>query len=76
MLHDKAVSSMTVATKAFNDPSDLGRVTQVLLSLQHAFEMLLKSALVQKRRQGLRQEVGPIDPLLCLRGPGGGALGS
>lgn len=38
---------MTVATKAFNDPSDIGRVTQVLLSLQHAFEMLLKSALVQ-----------------------------
>lgn len=47
MLHDKAVASITVATTAFNSPVDTGRVTQVLLNLQHAFEMLLKAALVQ-----------------------------
>lgn len=47
VLHDKAISSITVATTAFNSPNDVGRVTQVLLSLQHSFEMLLKSALVQ-----------------------------
>jgi hypothetical protein len=49
VLHDKAISSITVATTAFNSPSDIGRVTQVLLSLQHSFEMLLKAALVQHR---------------------------
>jgi len=47
VLKRKAVSSLTVATTAFNSPHDDGRVTQVLLSLQHAFEMLLKAALVQ-----------------------------
>ncbi|NHT16138.1 hypothetical protein G6556_00290 [Cellulomonas sp. IC4_254] len=47
VLKIKALSSLTVATTAFNSPHDEGRVTQVLLSLQHAFEMLLKAALVQ-----------------------------
>lgn len=32
---------------AFNSPYDDGRVTDVLLRLQHAFEMLLKASLVQ-----------------------------
>lgn len=32
---------------AFNSPDDHGRTTVVLLLLQHAFEMLLKAALVQ-----------------------------
>lgn len=35
---------------AFNSPYDDGRVTSVLLHLQHAFEMLLKAVLVQKGR--------------------------
>lgn len=48
VLRRKALSSLTVATTAFNSPHDEGRVTQVLLSLQHAFEMLLKAALVQQ----------------------------
>jgi hypothetical protein len=39
--------SITVATTAFDSSHDTGRVTQVLLSLQHAVEMLLESALVQ-----------------------------
>ena len=47
ILHDKALASITVATTAFNSPVDTGRVTQVLLNLQHSFEMLLKAALVQ-----------------------------
>jgi hypothetical protein len=49
VLHDKAISSITVATSAFNSPTDTGRVTQVLLGVQHAFEMLLKAGLVQNR---------------------------
>jgi hypothetical protein len=47
VLRGKALSSLTVATAAFNSPHEEGRTTQVLLSLQHAFEMLLKGALVQ-----------------------------
>ncbi|WP_298207716.1 DUF3644 domain-containing protein [Ferrimicrobium sp.] len=47
ILRDKAFSSMRTAMTAFNDPCDDGRPTVVLLHLQHAFEMLLKAALVQ-----------------------------
>jgi hypothetical protein len=47
VLKRKALSSLITATEAFNSPHDEGRVTQVLLHLQHAFEMLLKAALVQ-----------------------------
>jgi hypothetical protein len=46
-LHGKALSSMRTAMTAFNSPYDDGRPTVVLLHLQHAFEMLLKAALVQ-----------------------------
>lgn len=46
-LHGKALSSMRTAMTAFNSPHDDGRPTAVLLHLQHAFEMLLKAALVQ-----------------------------
>ena len=38
---------MRSAMAAFNSPDDDGRATGVLLHLQHAFEMLLKAALVQ-----------------------------
>ncbi|WP_410582514.1 DUF3644 domain-containing protein [Amycolatopsis sp. lyj-108] len=47
VLKAKAVGSLTCAVEAFNSPHDTGRVTRVLLHLQHAFEMLLKAALVQ-----------------------------
>jgi hypothetical protein len=40
---------MRVPMTAFNSPQDDGRVTAVLLHLQHTFEMLLKAALVQDR---------------------------
>jgi hypothetical protein len=49
ILKDKAISSLRRATAAFNSYDDDGRVTTVLLHLQHAFEMLLKAALVQRR---------------------------
>lgn len=47
VLKGKALASLTCAVEAFNSPHDTGRVTRVLLHLQHAFEMLLKAALVQ-----------------------------
>lgn len=48
ILQRKAIESFTVAVAAFNSPHEVGRVTQVLLHMQHAFEMLLKASLVQK----------------------------
>jgi hypothetical protein len=52
VLKSKAITSLRSAVAAFNDPDDSGRHTRVLLALQHAFEMLLKAALVHKQRPG------------------------
>jgi len=46
VLKAKSVASLRSSVAAFNDPDDDGRHTRVLLTLQHAFEMLLKAALV------------------------------
>jgi hypothetical protein len=48
ILKGKALSSLRRALGSFNSYDDDGRVTDVLQKLQHAFEMLLKAALVQK----------------------------
>jgi hypothetical protein len=50
---------MRTAMTAFNSPHDDGRPTVLLLHLEHAFEMLLRAALLQGGSQGLRQEVRP-----------------
>lgn len=47
VLKSKALASLVSSIEAFNSPHDYGRTTRVLLHLQHAFEMLLKAALVQ-----------------------------
>lgn len=50
ILKSKALASFSHAVAAFNAPQpNGGRVTIVLMSTQHAFEMLLKAALVQQR---------------------------
>jgi hypothetical protein len=46
-LKAKALSSLRTGLVAFNGLADDGRVTTVLLHLQHAAEMLLKAALLQ-----------------------------
>lgn len=46
-LNAKAIDSITTAVTAFNSPHENGRLTSVLLHLQHSFEMLLKAGLVQ-----------------------------
>lgn len=43
----QALASLIFTIEAFNSPHEEGRATRVLLSLQHAFEMMLKAALVQ-----------------------------
>lgn len=49
MLKQKALDSLVFTIEAFNSPHEAGRATRVLLHLQHAFEMLLKAALVQTK---------------------------
>jgi hypothetical protein len=49
ILKHKALSSLRRGLTAFNSYDEDGRVTTVLLHLQHACEMLLKSALIQGR---------------------------
>jgi hypothetical protein len=49
---------MRTAVTAFNSPHDDGRATTVLLHLQHAFEMLLKSALSQRRAKVFDKKTG------------------
>jgi len=48
LLKGKALASLRRCARAFNDLDDDGRITTVLLHLQHAFEMLMKAALVEK----------------------------
>jgi hypothetical protein len=48
-LKSKAISSLRRGLSAFNSYEEDGRITSVLLHLQHACEMLVKAALVQKR---------------------------
>lgn len=47
-LRSKAVASLRTGVVAFNGLDEDARVTRVLLHLQHAFEMLLKAALLAK----------------------------
>lgn len=49
---------MRSAMTSFNSPDNDGRETRVLLHLQHAFEMLLKAALVQDRMQVFDKKTG------------------
>ncbi|HEU5003142.1 MAG TPA: DUF3644 domain-containing protein [Actinomycetota bacterium] len=49
ILKGKALSSLRRALASFNSHDDDGRAADVLLKLQHSFEMLLKAGLVQRR---------------------------
>jgi hypothetical protein len=57
-LKRKSLSSMRAGMAAFNSPHDDGRVTAVLLHLQHSFEMVLKAALVQAGRSVFDKKSG------------------
>jgi hypothetical protein len=62
MLLQKATDSLVISVEHFNRPSDRGRVSAVLISLDHSFEMLLKASIlhrggrIRKRRE--RQTIG------------------
>ena len=44
----KAVDSLVLSVEHYNRPSDRGRLDSVLILLDHAFEMLLKAAIIQR----------------------------
>lgn len=48
-LKNKSVSSLRTGMQAFNSFDDDGRITTVLLHLQHSCEMLLKAVLVENK---------------------------
>ena len=48
LLLDKACDSLLLGIELFNRPYDRGRVSAVLIQTDHAFEMFLKAAIVQK----------------------------
>ena len=48
LLLTKACDSILLGIELFNRPSDRGRVSAVLIQTDHAFEMFLKAAIVQK----------------------------
>lgn len=48
LLLNKAIDSLILSIEHFNRPSDCGRTTAVLILLDHAFEMFLKAAIVQR----------------------------
>ncbi|MBN2140969.1 MAG: hypothetical protein JW718_08185 [Desulfovibrionaceae bacterium] len=48
MLLEKACDSLLLSIELFNRPHDRGRVSGVLIQLDHAFEMLLKATILHK----------------------------
>ena len=62
LLLDKACDSLLLGIELFNRPSDRGRVSAVLIQTDHAFEMFLKAAIVQRdgniRDRDAKQTIG------------------
>ncbi len=48
LLLTKAIDSLILTVEIFNRPAECGRATTVLILLDHAFEMLLKAAIVHR----------------------------
>jgi len=48
LLLAKACDSLVLSIELFNRPSDRGRVSSTLIQLDHAFEMLLKAAILHR----------------------------
>lgn len=58
ILKAKSLASLRRSTEAFNSHHEDGRITAVLLHLQHAFEMLLKACLVERGESVFDQKQG------------------
>ncbi len=68
LLKTKSINSLILSIEHFNRPFDIGRIEAILILMDHAFEMLLKSAILHKggsiRKVGDPQTIG-FDA--CLR---------
>jgi hypothetical protein len=49
LLLSKACDSLVLSIELFNRPHDRGRVSSTLIQLDHAFEMLMKAAILHRR---------------------------
>jgi hypothetical protein len=62
MLLKKAGDSLLLGIEKFNCPFERGRVTLLLIALDHAFEMLLKASILQRggriRKRGAAETLG------------------
>lgn len=62
MLLEKASDSLLLCIEKFNCPFERGRVTSILIFLDHAFEMLLKAAILHRggviRKRGESETLG------------------
>ena len=62
LLHHKALDSLIISIEFFNRPSERGRADSVLILLDHAFEMLLKAAILHRggkiRPRRAKQTIG------------------
>jgi hypothetical protein len=62
LLLDKACDSLILSVEFFNRPHDRGRVASSLILMDHAFEMLLKSAILHRngriREKRAKQTIG------------------
>jgi hypothetical protein len=62
ILHKQALDSLILSIEHFNRPDDRGRVSTVLILLDHAFEMLLKASVLHRggkiRERRARETIG------------------
>lgn len=62
LLFKKAIDSLTLSVEIFNRPHNQGRPTTTLILLDHAFEMLLKAAILHRggriREKRAKQTIG------------------
>lgn len=62
LLRQKAIDSLILAIEHFNRPDNRGRVSSVLILLDHSFEMLLKAAILHRgghiREPRAKQTIG------------------
>lgn len=71
-LKAKAIDSIVLAIELFNRPDERGRVAGVLISADHAFEMLMKATIHQRRgvirRAGEARTIGFKECVQICRG--------
>lgn len=66
MYKEKATDSMILVVEFFNRPHDTGRLTSVLIHLNHSIEMLLKSTLLEHNHDIRKENGHTIELSKCI----------